>query len=226
MSQEIQKDQINNSELGTKEFWDRSYSLEIQNYKNHGDVGEIWFNEYSQVRVIKWIKNSSGLSQEKRILDIGCGNGMMLVELAKEGFQNLLGVDYSQQAIDLARSIAKDQKLNSMRIEYQPLDILVTEEVDKLGKFGITHDKGTYDAICMCPENPTTKREKYLENIYNLTEDGGFFIITSCNWTEDELKETFSKKFQLKLVLPTATFKFGGKIGNVVTTIVFQKTLK
>lgn len=35
-------EELNSSELGTKEYWDKSYDVEIKNYKNHGDVGEIW----------------------------------------------------------------------------------------------------------------------------------------------------------------------------------------
>ncbi|XP_055686966.1 EEF1A lysine methyltransferase 2 [Lutzomyia longipalpis] len=220
-SKEAQSSELNSSELGTKEFWDGRYELEMRNYKSHGDVGEIWFDESSQARVIKWIMQNSEISHESRILDIGCGNGMFLVELAQEGYKSLFGVDYSQQAIDLATSIAQDEEIE--HIEYKAVDILSPDEVKELGKFKITHDKGTYDAISLCPDDPTTKRAKYLENVHSLTEDKGIFIITSCNWTEDELKSFFGAKFRLKQILPTPTFKFGGKIGNVVSTVAFEK---
>ncbi|XP_059613671.1 EEF1A lysine methyltransferase 2 [Phlebotomus argentipes] len=222
MSKEPQIGELNSSELGTKEFWDKSYELEIQNYKSHGDVGEIWFDERSQTRVVNWILKSEEISEEDKVLDIGCGNGMILVELAEEGFKNLVGVDYSQQAIELARSIAQDKEIVSIR--YQTIDILSSEAVKELGNFRIAHDKGTFDAICLCPEDPAAKRAMYLENVYNIVEENGFFIITSCNWTEDELKAFFGEKFQLKHILPTPTFQFGGQVGNVVTTIIFQKT--
>lgn len=59
------------SELGTKEYWDNSYKREIENYKNHGDVGEVWFDEDSQLRVISWILKSENIHSESRIVDLG-----------------------------------------------------------------------------------------------------------------------------------------------------------
>ncbi|GAB0096191.1 Protein-lysine N-methyltransferase [Sergentomyia squamirostris] len=223
MSEEVESGELDGSELGTKEFWDRSYEIEIRNYKSHGDVGEIWFDEDSQARVITWILKSDEISSNDKILDIGCGNGLILVELAQEGFNQLTGVDYSHQAIELAKSIAMDRKIDT--ITYHTVDILSPDEAEKLGKFQIIHDKGTYDAICLCPEDPTTKRKKYLENVYKLLNDNGIFIITSCNWTEGELIDSFKEKFTVKQIIPTPAYKFAGKVGNVVTSIVFSKKL-
>lgn len=63
-------DELGGCELGTKEFWESSYSNEINNYKSHGDIGEIWFDEDSQFRVITWmIKNE--IKSESKIVDLG-----------------------------------------------------------------------------------------------------------------------------------------------------------
>lgn len=62
--------ELNPSELGTKKYWDKSYSTEIQNYLAHGDTGEVWFDESSQFRVIKWM-NETGIDKSESILDLG-----------------------------------------------------------------------------------------------------------------------------------------------------------
>lgn len=63
-------EELNGSQLGTKEYWDKSYTNEIKNYKSHGDVGEIWFDEDSQFRVINWmVKND--VAGDSRIIDLG-----------------------------------------------------------------------------------------------------------------------------------------------------------
>lgn len=63
-------EELDGCELGTKEFWENSYSNEIRNYKSHGDVGEVWFDEDSQFRVISWmIKND--IKSESKIIDLG-----------------------------------------------------------------------------------------------------------------------------------------------------------
>lgn len=62
--------ELDGSELGTKEYWEKSYNTEIRNYKSHGDVGEVWFDEDSQFRVINWlIKNE--IPEESSIIDLG-----------------------------------------------------------------------------------------------------------------------------------------------------------
>lgn len=62
---------LNPSELGTKKYWDDSYNLEIKNYLSHGDTGEVWFDESSQFRVIKWIMADSEIKKNDCILDLG-----------------------------------------------------------------------------------------------------------------------------------------------------------
>lgn len=154
---------------------------------------------------------------------VGSGNGMMLVELYREGYKNLTGVDYSENAIALAKQIAADQ---NMEITYKVLDLLNADDItQKFGnkKFDIVHDKGTYDAISIHPENPAEKRQKYIQSLYDLTSDSGLLILTSCNWTESELCTSLNGKFNLFKIIPTPTFKFGGSVGNVVTQIVFKK---
>lgn len=42
-------------------------------------------------------------------ITLGCGNGMLLVDLWEAGFRNLLGVDYSDHAIQLASSVAQSR---------------------------------------------------------------------------------------------------------------------
>lgn len=148
---------------------------------------------------------------------------MMLVELAREDYTNLMGIDYSLNAIELSKCIAADQDLD---IEYAVLDLLSDENISEvLGErqFNIVHDKGTYDAVSLHPNDPSSKRQAYIHNVHNLLADDGLFILTSCNWTEDELHESFAGRFLKYKIIPTPTFQFGGKTGSVITQIVFKK---
>ena len=54
-------------------------------------------------------------------------------------------------------------------------------------------------------------------------EDPSFFFITSCHWTEEELKTFFGTHFNAKTVLPTPKFQFGGVTGSTVTSIIFSR---
>ncbi|KAH8384763.1 hypothetical protein KR093_007897 [Drosophila rubida] len=212
--------ELDASELGTKEYWENSYTREIQNYKNNGDVGEIWFDEGSQQRIVDWILKQEAVDkQSARVIDLGCGNGMFLIALANEQFTQLTGVDYSPKAIKFATCIAKDQSLD---IKYDVAD-LTQSEPPSLGTYHIVHDKGTYDAVSLS-ENPKEMRTNYLKTVVQLLHDeNSLFIITSCNWTRDELLVSFEEFFTEHCTIPTPTFKFGGKVGTVVTSMVFKK---
>lgn len=63
-------EELNGSELGTKDFWDKNYVSEITNYKSHGDVGEVWFDEDSQIRIIHWMIKDE-IPEDKSIIDLG-----------------------------------------------------------------------------------------------------------------------------------------------------------
>lgn len=216
---ESMDEELDSSELGTQDYWDKRYKMEMKNFRSHGDVGEVWFGEDSVDRIINWMEKKS-IDKNDSIVDIGCGNGMSLIELSSVGYQNLTGYDYSEDAIMLAKEIAKSHDSNS--IKYEVKNIL--EPLKNTDQFKIVHDKGTYDAISLM-ENAKENRSVYIENVYKMLKDDGLFIITSCNWTQDELLEQFSNKFNFKAVIPTPQFKFGGKVGSVVTSLVFVKKL-
>jgi SAM-dependent methyltransferase len=163
--------------------------------------GEVWFGEESTNRVIKWRAcNKNLVPLSSTVLDLGCGNGQAAIALSAEGFQDVTGVDYCQAAVNLASKIAKQRDAQNVR--FKKCDILssVSEIRQCLSRnsFDVCLDKGTYDAISLCPENAKSKRQKYIENIFELLGSGGntkrFLILTSCNWTEEELVKQFEER--------------------------------
>ncbi|XP_020912407.1 EEF1A lysine methyltransferase 2 isoform X2 [Exaiptasia diaphana] len=181
-----EEEELNPSQLGTKEYWDNTYKEDLQTYKDSGDVGEIWFGEVNMNRIVKWIKKSPQISSNSSMLDLGCGNGMLFITLECD-------------ILDLANS-----------------------ELSGL-KFDVCFDKGTYDAISLNPQDRTKCRAAYIQSVSSLLEDKGVFMITSCNWSKDELLKQFEKDFVLRDELPTPSFTFGGNSGNTVTSLVFNK---
>ena len=82
------------SKLGTKEHWDSCYDTENVNFDDHGDVGEVWFGEEAAARVVTWLEDreqEGDISLDSAILDVGCGNGVLSVDLSKAGFTNVTG---------------------------------------------------------------------------------------------------------------------------------------
>nr|XP_054359267.1 EEF1A lysine methyltransferase 2 isoform X2 [Pongo pygmaeus] len=196
------------SALGTRKHWDAVYERELQTFREYGDTGEIWFGEESMNRLIRWMQKHK-IPLDASVLDIGTGNGVFLVELAKFGFSNITGIDYSPSAIQLSGSIIEKEGLSNIKL--------------KLSGFHICIDKGTFDAISLNPDNAIEKRKQYVKSLSRVLKVKGFFLITSCNWTKEELLNEFSEGFELFEELPTPKFSFGGRSGNSVAALVFQK---
>ncbi|KAI8834128.1 hypothetical protein BC829DRAFT_493841 [Chytridium lagenaria] len=73
--------------IGDAEFlwysWDKVYQREVNNFEEHGDIGEIWFGEDSVEKMMDW---------------------------ASLGYTSLVGVDYSSHSVDLAIKVADEQQ--------------------------------------------------------------------------------------------------------------------
>ncbi|XP_027625899.1 EEF1A lysine methyltransferase 2 isoform X4 [Tupaia chinensis] len=141
--------------------------------------------------------------------------------LAKFGFSNITGIDYSPSAIQLSGSIIKKEGLSNIKLKVEDFLNLSTE----FSGFQICIDKGTFDAISLNPDNAIEKRKQYVKSLSKVLKVKGFFLITSCNWTTEELLNEFNEGFELVEELPTPKFSFGGRSGNSVAALVFQKTL-
>lgn len=106
-------------------------------------------------------------------------------------------------------------------------------------KFDIVHDKGTFDAVALSVDQQ--KLELYKAHAMEIINKDGFFIITSCNFTADELKQQFQdckcffnrgkhnhgsltlfltlQDFTVFHELEYPTFEFGGSKGSTFCTM-------
>lgn len=147
------------------------------------------------------------------------------MRLHEAGFTNLVGVDYSAKAIELANSIKAQN--DAMDIKFETCDILSdTAPLTEQHTYRIVLDKGTYDAICLSRDADIGDlRAKYIKAISELMHSDGHFILTSCNWTKDELLGHFTARgaFVYDTELLTKSIQFGGVRGQNITCLIFTR---
>ena len=180
------------------------------------------------------------------VLDLGTGNGSLLFQLADHpehpytGY--MTGIDYSEKSIELAEKLKAEYTEQGhaicSEIEFEVFDIIngdprrIMEDQHLLEGFDLVLDKGTFDAISLSGENTgegveAGKKvfEVYPSRVERLMRRGGYLLITTCNWTEDELIDWFTRTRNLegfsKLKYPKYTF--GGAEGQGVATVCFKK---
>ena len=209
------------SKLGTKEYWDEFYQEELNNYMdNNNDHGEVWFGISSAAKMVNWIItfiNDPSQQPLLRFIEIGCGNGHLLNSLYDKGFRNLIGIDYSEHAIDLAQSIASQLQQD---IEFKALDLFNNSKTYHQ-LFDFVLDKGTFDAISLSKGNKESIRS-YRDAVAGLLSTNGVFLLTSCNWTQEELLDLFGASFDCIDRIQHPVFSFGGVQGQAITTLAFR----
>lgn len=100
----------------------------------------------------------------KRVLDAGCGTGELAYEIAKRGAIEVIGVDYSREAIDIAK-----KKYRSVKLSYQCKSIH-----DIVGRFDAVVSLGTLEHM--------DKPEEALLFLKSLLRPKGHLIVTVPNW--------------------------------------------
>ncbi|KAE8348097.1 hypothetical protein BDV28DRAFT_161647 [Aspergillus coremiiformis] len=111
------------------------------------------------------------------------------------------------------------------------------------GGFDIVLDKGTFDAVSLSEEEVVVEEgggsvggkkvvrrvcERYPGIVRGLVRKGGFLVVTSCNWTEEELISWFTREkggdcLEVWGRVQYPRFRFGGKEGQGVCTVCFQR---
>uniref|UniRef100_A0A7S3EEI3 Protein-lysine N-methyltransferase RMAR00112_LOCUS17155 n=1 Tax=Rhodosorus marinus TaxID=101924 RepID=A0A7S3EEI3_9RHOD len=234
------------SELGKREYWSSTYEKELDLFREHRTYGEDWFSRHTgRGRLRKFIEdqiiNTFG-EANTRLLDVGCGNGLLLMEMAESErvtFQFLQGIDYAESAIDVCLAYQRKKLLKNQEqartvhekatrprihgISFKHMDFLDNSLETK--SFEVVHDKGTLDAMYLSSEE---NLGLYMRNLASVVADRGLFIITSCNLTKEELLGLFSPPVfpSAKLLdeLSHRSFTFGGQKGSAVTTLAIELT--
>ena len=183
-------------------------------------------------------------------LDLGTGNGHFLFKLREgDGDEQdedegevtwggrMLGVDYSEKSVDFAKRIAGDKELGEgseeKEVEFRWWDLMsqdpngvVLEGRNEHG-WDVVLDKGTFDAISLSEEKDEGGRricEGYKERVVPLIRGEGILLVTSCNWTEEELVAWFKgPDLEYLDTIKYKSFSFGGRKGQTISSVCFRK---
>ncbi len=148
--------------LYAAEIYDEEYSNKLYNESSFEYSAELdgLTKSYSETlkEGIKLLENS-----KENFLEIGCGNGFMLLEALKLGFKNVKGIEPSKDAISFA-----DDKIKNF-IQHGIFD----ENYIENKKYDLVF-------IAMIIEH-VVDSNKFLENIYNVLKPGGVVICICHN---------------------------------------------
>jgi SAM-dependent methyltransferase len=148
-------------------MWNKTYSLEKR----------LWGNEPSELAqfALAFLQNSGRYGGRRlRILDLGCGYGRDAIYLARNADVYVLGLDSSQEAIDLANeSVPPELK--------KQLEFLAFDFSRVLDKFEIIFASNLYQLLL--PE----ERAKLRDTVARCLEKDGLFFLSTLSSTDPQL---------------------------------------
>ncbi len=119
-----------------------------------------------------FLERELGYNKSTRILDIGCGTGRHSIELSKRGYENIIGIDFSESQLKCAKEKAIAQKLS-----------IVFEQRDAR----TLSFRNEFDLVIMLCEGGFPLMEtdemnfQILQNASNALKEKGKFIFTTLN---------------------------------------------
>jgi 2-polyprenyl-3-methyl-5-hydroxy-6-metoxy-1,4-benzoquinol methylase len=81
--------------------------------------------------------------RDRKFLDVGCGNGMYSLELARKGAAKVVGIDIAEVMIDLCRKSSEEKGLSD-RCTFEQTDLL---DYQPETKFDVSFGIGLFDYI-------------------------------------------------------------------------------
>lgn len=165
----------------------------------------------------------------------------------EEGFRGpMVGVDYSGASVELARGVAGERGMGlgagEAEVRFEEWDVMREEPGGWMRRdsatgdvgFDVVLDKGTFDAVSLCEEGDGRGGricEGYRDTVGRLVRKGGLLVVTSCNWTEGELRRWFEGEgegegdlvFWGRVRYPS--FTFGGRTGQSISSVCFKRNL-
>ncbi len=151
--------------MGTEKWYQELYISFGEKYEKEpyvqGTAGEVDFIE----------RELEG-NPEQRILDIGCGTGRHLLELARRGYSNLVGIDLSPSMLARAREKAEQENLAVDFIIMEACSIDYQEEFDAV----LTICEGAFSLI-----EKDEMDFRILQNAARALKEKGQLIMTTPN---------------------------------------------
>jgi ubiquinone/menaquinone biosynthesis C-methylase UbiE len=112
-----------------------------------------------------WEELRKYLGDNKTIIDLGCGAGVLLYHIYKEtqNYNNcrVMGFDFTEEAISLASKLCP-------QVEFKKGDVLNTQFPDN-----------TFDIVCSCMVIEHVDDDKFLAEISRITKPGGTIFLTT-----------------------------------------------
>ncbi|PZO92797.1 MAG: bifunctional 3-demethylubiquinol 3-O-methyltransferase/2-polyprenyl-6-hydroxyphenol methylase [Acinetobacter johnsonii] len=137
----------------------------------------IWWDQHSEFRPLhminplrlNWIDEHSGGLSGKKVLDVGCGGGILAESMARRG-ADVLGIDMGEAPLNVARLHAEQEGVEHIEYRQIPVEQLAEEQA------------GQYDIVtCMEMLEHVPNPASIIAACHKLVKPGGHVFFSTIN---------------------------------------------
>lgn len=137
----------------------------------------IWWDQHSEFRPLhminplrlNWIDEHAGGLSGKKILDVGCGGGILAESMARRG-ADVLGIDMGAAPLNVARIHAEQEGVSNIEYRQVPVEQLAEEQA------------GQYDIVtCMEMLEHVPNPASVIQACAQLVKPGGWVFFSTLN---------------------------------------------
>jgi len=154
---------------------------------------------------LELVINMLSKTEVKKVLDVGCGDGILCAELVKKGFE-VTGVDFSKNAINHSKRLVP-------KANFICADAL---KADALSEF-----QNYFDALTLIEvieHIPPSRHLQLMKNVYKLLKKNGILILSTPSIKYPLVNEQHYKHFSLseisQLLEDNGLFSIENIVGN------------
>ncbi|GFH58755.1 hypothetical protein CTEN210_15231 [Chaetoceros tenuissimus] len=162
--------------FGIKKYWDDMYN-------GNGDRPADKYSWYSGWEEIKPFWLDLVPDKSSQILVAGIGNDIVPVQMFDEGWNNMIAFDYSDAAVERAKTLFSDRNVNIFQADARDLPL-------NDGSIDTTFDKGTLDAIYI---HSIEAFKESISELERVTVSGGKVVSISNVIPSDVISEAFDE---------------------------------
>ncbi len=142
------------------------------------------YTEQLRKKFLKYIKETFKLLPEMenpKVLELGCGSGLVSIELANLSNGDIIAIDIDQTLLDLLNKKIQKRNLTN-RITTKRMDLLKNDFPNRF--FDLIWEEGVVQIIGF---------KKSFEACHRILKDGGFFVIGQAIKTMEKNHDLISK---------------------------------
>ena len=166
-----------------KEFWNQRATFGVT-----AGTNDFMLTEIEQKFIASEVPNST------RVMDIGCGNAMSLIKLARENNCTGVGIDYAEGMVAIARDrVLGEQLQEKIEIHHRRIP-------------PVPNEWGVFDVVlsnrCLINLKTTEQQKEAVQSVAALLRSGGTYLMIECSWEGGEATNALRVMMGLERIEP------------------------